>query len=113
MRILEGRQGPAAEECGAEKAHRRVLAPKAVRGLFATMGPGRLSYVNTVGATGVASAGKNWGLIAIAAHSWALPLVDNRKFRLLLSPEEALVPSEHAISDARLLVVNFLLMIIG
>ena len=91
MRILDRLKDPAAEKWGARSAHRAAITPAPEHGLVSIFGPDGLLCANAVGTFAAASAGQNWDRLASAAHMWALKLVDNKEFPMLLFPGATLV----------------------
>ena len=68
-------------------------------GLVAIKGEDGLFYANAVGAFGAVAAGRNWDRLSSAARMWALKLVDNKEFPILLFPDDALLLEARDISD--------------
>ena len=93
MRIIDDFKSPGGAKFDGGKAHRGIIAADG-RGLVSTMGPNCIFYANNVGNFSAASEGRNWDRLASAAHRWAMKLVDNSDFRMLLFPRATLVLAE-------------------
>ena len=57
--------------------------------MVSTIVPGGLFYANAIGDFGSVSFGQNWGRLASAAHRWALKLVDEKGFDMLIFSGDA------------------------
>ena len=90
---------PAAAKWGGRSAHRQVIDPTPGRGLVSIVGPNGLYYANTVGTSGVVSAGQNWDRLASAVHRWALKLADAESAFILLLSGGALFQAGNGISE--------------
>ena len=99
IRISDGLKYPVGAKFDEGQAHRRAMAPEAGRGLVSIVGASGLFYSNAVGALGVVSEGRNWGLLAIASHRRPLGLVDKNDFAALLFPYGDMALSESGIAD--------------
>ena len=79
------------------KARRRVVVPENERGAVSIMRPGGLFRANAVCTFGVVSSWGNWARLASAVRRWALKLVGNNDFFLLLFSRDALFLAESEI----------------
>ena len=83
IRIMGAPKKPAAAKWEGTSAHRRVLTPETEPGLVSIMWENGFFYANTVGTSGVVSAGRNWDRLAIAVRRWALKFVGKQKSILI------------------------------
>ena len=88
------------------------LSPPEEHGILFIIAPIGIFYSNTVGASGVSSAGRNWDRQASAAHRWAPALVGDKVFLSIIS-DNVLVLAGDDIPDMAFLAVNSPLMISG
>ena len=93
---------------GRGASRRRVAKPASEHGPVSVMGASGHYYANTVGASGVVSAGRNWGRLASAFRRWALKLVGAKEVSILLFSDDALFSEEEGeISEESSLVIIF------
>ena len=105
LRIADRLRKRAAVKWGGASSHRRVMTPGSERGLVAIMGPDCLYYANTVGASGVVSAGQNWDRLASAVRRWDLKLAESKEAPILLFSDDALFLAEDEIFEGSVLVI--------
>ena len=113
LRVLDLLENPAAAKIDGTSAHRRIITPEPEHGLVSIMGHDGMFYANTVGASGVVSAGQNWDRLASAARRLALKLVGEEKSIFTSLFRRRNFSHGKEIFDEVFLTMIFFLLIIG